>query len=909
MAGPGTFVARYDGSNWKLVSSTRPNASREINLADFGAVGDGVADDTAALQAWADAGASQPGNIPALLFAPKPSVAYRTKKRILFRGANGGANHFRGEVGRSQYPVGTKFLFDGDGPDNDAIKQIFTASTGPQTHSYPGTLDGTGYGVGLQPDHPDPRHLTITLIGDPSDFFTDPANVYASYAGTDDLGNDVTTTTGELQINISKLNDPCHMFGPHAVVRASTGVNTTTGLFTTENAHDFAIGDAIVFFHPSGEHFEVGTSPNAGLPGGIFVPVTYYVLSDGFTATAFKISLTRGGAVLVPTSTGNTTFHVARAARTFRSFHRMKRITSVKLPAFPLAGPNSQIVIGWEGGTLFEFRGINSCLVENLEFDANASTDDEGNAVVKASYCAIMRWDPQTPTGASGNTFRNCSFLNYEGPMAAGVGIGQPNPGTGGIQADNTTFHNCFFQCRAGVASDDEAGVKMFVGDNVLDFGFYDCGFLYNKYAVDARFMGGPLVFIRCSFANNRYAALRCSGLHASMIENSREQNGFTSRIVQAIGGTGPTIRLIGGAHRIIAPTDDDIVLATTGTLIMLGTNVGNRRIPSVSVPRFQVDGCPADAAGTNGTIVSIGNNFSEAKPDSTLFLDGSQNDLRDSWAYAQSTNLNVVTFGDWALNTTGLTQRMPNTIGQTVRNNRTSLYVPEWAKLANHPHAALTFSASAKTIVRSTGSWITDNFAPGTYIEILNSASNNKSAALIATVTATTITLDATETLVNEGPVYGVTVQQAGISVSYSPSGIAKATVDYRYFKVASTFKFRRLMVLAAKTAVKRVMCDTTTAYDGPAGELKMQIGINGADVGGLIRLHDVKTAAVLKGLQDVDLGPYIENAAANPGNGYVHSWTSAFDLSVWLQSSSGNLSGLTAGQSAIIIDFEYLS
>ena len=81
-----------------------------------------------------------------------------------------------------------------------------------------------------------------------------------------------------------------------------------------------------------------------------------------------------------------------------------------------------------------------------------------------------------------------------------------------------------------------------------------------------------------------------------------------------------------------------------------------------------------------------------------------------------------------------------------------------------------LTFSASAKTITRSAGSWITDGFAFGDTISVYNSASNELVDQVITGLTATVMTLSAA-TLVNEGPSANVgVVTQIKTSASQFP-------------------------------------------------------------------------------------------------------------------------------------------
>lgn len=70
------------------------------------------------------------------------------------------------------------------------------------------------------------------------------------------------------------------------------------------------------------------------------------------------------------------------------------------------------------------------------------------------------------------------------------------------------------------------------------------------------------------------------------------------------------------------------------------------------------------------------------------------------------------------------------------------------WANL----NYFVTFAAAGKTLTRADGSWVVDGFAAGQRVRVYNTASND-GEYLIDTVTNLVITLDAGETLVDEGP------------------------------------------------------------------------------------------------------------------------------------------------------------
>ncbi len=71
----------------------------------------------------------------------------------------------------------------------------------------------------------------------------------------------------------------------------------------------------------------------------------------------------------------------------------------------------------------------------------------------------------------------------------------------------------------------------------------------------------------------------------------------------------------------------------------------------------------------------------------------------------------------------------------------------------------SITFNAAGKTLTRSVGSWVTENFAIGDFIWVQGGASNDDTVHEISNVTATVLTVGAGDTIVDEGPV-AVTVR-----------------------------------------------------------------------------------------------------------------------------------------------------
>ena len=80
-------------------------------------------------------------------------------------------------------------------------------------------------------------------------------------------------------------------------------VKTSTVIGTRTNQHLLSIGDEISF-----------TASSGSLPTGVISGTTYFVASNGFTSTAFKISATNGGARINFTGTATGTYNVAGPA-------------------------------------------------------------------------------------------------------------------------------------------------------------------------------------------------------------------------------------------------------------------------------------------------------------------------------------------------------------------------------------------------------------------------------------------------------------------------------------------------------------------------------------------------------------------------------------------------------------------
>lgn len=129
--------------------------------------------------------------------------------------------------------------------------------------------------------------------------------------------------------------------------------------------------------------------------------------------------------------------------------------------------------------------------------------------------------------------------------------------------------------------------------------------------------------------------------------------------------------------------------------------------------------------------------------------------------------------------------------------------------------------------------------------------------------------------------------------------------TIPYTAWSVAATTKTLRLCDVQLGTHISKVVAITSPAMAGTAGTISLEVGYED-DIDGFIVSHDVKTAAVVKGGADADLGVLLTRATAVQG-GYL--FAAQKQIQAKLTSGSGNLSGLNAGSIKLIFEYKYLS
>jgi hypothetical protein len=113
------------------------------------------------------------------------------------------------------------------------------------------------------------------------------------------------------------------------------------------------------------------------------------------------------------------------------------------------------------------------------------------------------------------------------------------------------------------------------------------------------------------------------------------------------------------------------------------------------------------------------------------------------------------------------------------------ALYSAAWAGGATATES-ITFATPANTLTRAAGSWITDTFAVGQWVEVRGSTSND-GFYKITNVAATVLTVEAAHTIVAEGPTPSVTVEQGAQVVNGNT--LQSFTLEREYTDLSNIF------------------------------------------------------------------------------------------------------------------------
>jgi len=153
-----------------------------------------------------------------------------------------------------------------------------------------------------------------------------------------------------------QLNNTTLGWTPASEVLALTSISNATPAVFTLNSHGMSIGDAIVL------------STSGALPAGLTVGTVYYIITAGFTANAFQVSATLGGAAINTTDAGSGTHSFTSEYPALTSTHQWQ---------FAQAG---NLVFAVQANTVPQVFNLSS----------STAFADLAGSPPQASYCAIV---------------------------------------------------------------------------------------------------------------------------------------------------------------------------------------------------------------------------------------------------------------------------------------------------------------------------------------------------------------------------------------------------------------------------------------------------------------------------------------------------------------------------------------
>lgn len=161
--------------------------------------------------------------------------------------------------------------------------------------------------------------------------------------------------------------------------------------------------------------------------------------------------------------------------------------------------------------------------------------------------------------------------------------------------------------------------------------------------------------------------------------------------------------------------------------------------------------------------------------------------------------------------------------------------------------------------------------------------------------------------------PSPGLTNIASGLATNYAADFRTvswKITIPYTVWTANALTQDLVVGVIPAKTQIVGIVADTTAAYTGST-TATLVVGVS-AGGGELLAVHDVKTAAVTKGLLDADMGTGLTRAAAIQG-GYRPSWTAASNLNVRMTTTvanigNGTVTNFTGGSTTLYVELQVL-
>ncbi len=547
---------------------------------------------------------------------------------------------------------------------------------------------------------------------------------------------------------------------------------------------------------------------------------------------------------------------------------------------------------GAASGTMFMFRGMQSVVLEHLEFRCSSL----------AKYGVVLTWLADDGTGP-GPGCQNCLFYrcSFYAPrdVAGAACIALGPTGIYSRQTSECSFTECTFLGNPAVPdylTYQASGIITRQGGNTKNFSATNCKFLGFAYAIDWDLATGQFNVQGCNFGYCGQADVRASG--GVMVLTSCESEGSRKIATGTAGGGSGSLTIIG--HDWNGETDDeDTVCDYPLSLSIKGSTFLNGR--------FLVTVTGSAAANT---LTAVAHGYVDGDRFQVFNVDGAMPrplQLNTYYEVFEKTDDTFKVSADGGLTAVDLLTDGSGTI---------------WAFSPSivRPGDCTDTSQTGGSLT-SEGNWYcgASEFAP------FRDTNEN---LLLQVSYPTTLLLDVSSRYDYGGFAGRITrlrnttgsspqnahIQSYAAAFSELSSRVILGAVNDGWHSweirpehmVASGTTHQIAVFLPQRTFLSRIILDTPTAFDGPA-TVTAKAYETTASPADLILVHDIK-AIGRKGLVDADLGALIDAAAALPnGHGYMPTagWSAQWFFYVDIVGASA-LTACTVGKLRILMRTE---
>ena len=866
-----------------------------LNVKDFGAVGDGTADDTAAIQA-ADAAAVRAGIQSSLLF---PSGTYKITLSTTI------ASPIDMQPGALLAPSVCTVTLAG-GLVNPSINyHIFdgTGSISSVAHQGTGPADG------------------VTVTGNPQGIFQ---------------GFEISITTGGPRgtaifkykywyFDTGFITDQTTAVDFNPIAGTGITLHFADVTYSANDTYTFNISPPVIFSASPGRPLNVKwfgavgdstTDDTGALQTAIGVARGFFGLAVSdlyFPAGTYKITRTLYA----------QTWTIGAPLRFIGQYYGSNLGASVII----WAGP--------DGDPMWVMWNQTNGIMEHLRFSATSSI--EGSIVHAAKNCVVLSENPTQPTALGSATdtyiFRDCQFAGASGTGSANVLLGNGVP----FDVSQVYFEHCRFDTALDAVGAEQTNYNVAFdgGGNTKDFFLTDCQFAGCKLAHVYANMNGVLSITNGVGGSNSVLTQHGCQLASfyivtceQMIVNGWESEGdarllyceasgfnHTSILLKAVNWNGGSV----DASTLAAPSptlQTTVASSSEGVMLEQTTTIN---VASTFIAKSTYTFPPAGAMIVLSSDGLQTVTYNGITPTSLLNCSGGTGKLSagNPVVVARVTSfaqLDVAAVALCSLSIEGCSIRNLRSGVPTISPSNIMVSSDAFRSTSGAFYSCGNFyeGSTVLPIITTNGlNLITNGFYRAQDLNIVSRndfGSNPVTGALYRLPVYEGRDLqNGRQQLLNENANAAVVIVTSG-NLAHS---IARFDVDWTQVKpiTGAAFAFA-LGELPNRARIINVLCKTTQGWSGLGlGNVCLSIG-DGADLQSYVLAKDI-TIPMEIGTRATDLGPLL-NAVGNLAYGHLTSSTpvvlSSTLLYAQIQAKGGTLSSLNAGHTEIHITFEVL-